>query len=64
MASAVTPDGRVNIMNRNVTRLRGDAATTTRLPKCAVLRALLCEHFGFDIPEVETLHVPGIPDLA
>jgi N-hydroxyarylamine O-acetyltransferase len=30
----------------------------------SALRALLAEHFGFDIPEVETLLVPGIPEWA
>ena len=64
LASAVTPEGRVNIMNRNVTYLRGDAATTVQLADRSALRALLAEHFGFDIPEVETLRVPGIPEWA
>jgi len=64
LASAVTPEGRVNIMNRNVTYLRGDAATTAQLADRSALRALLAEHFGFDIPEVETLLVPGIPEWA
>lgn len=62
MASAVTPEGRVNVMNRNVTHLRGDATTTAQLPDRTALRAVLAEHFGFDLPEVETLRVPGIPD--
>ncbi len=64
MASAITPNGRVNIMNRDVTHLHGDAATTTQLPDRRALRALLAEHFGFDLPEVETLRVPSIPDWA
>jgi len=64
MASAVTPEGRVNVMNRNVTHLRGDATTTAQLPDRTALRALLAAHFGFDLPEVETLRVPGIPDWA
>lgn len=62
MASAVTPDGRVNLMNRDVTYLRGDAATKFQLPDRAALRALLAQHFAFDLPEVETLRVPAIPD--
>lgn len=44
--------------------LHGDAATTTQLPDRTALRALLAEHFGFDLPEVETLRVPSIPDWA
>jgi N-hydroxyarylamine O-acetyltransferase len=64
LASAVTPQGRVNVMNRNVTHLRGDATTTAQLADRSALRALLAEHFGFDLPEVETLRVPGIPEWA
>ena len=64
LASAVTPDGRVNVMNRDVTHLRGGVAATAELPDRAALRALLGEHFGFDLPEVENLRVPGIPDWA
>jgi N-hydroxyarylamine O-acetyltransferase len=64
MASAATPDGRVNIMNREVTYLRGEVATTALLPDRAALRAVFAEHFGFDLPEIETLRVPAIPDWA
>jgi hypothetical protein len=28
----------------------------------AELRALLYEDFGFDLPEVERLHVPAVPE--
>ena len=52
--SAVTPEGRVNVMNWNVTFLRGaDQSTATELADRAALRGLLAEHFGFDLPEVE-----------
>ena len=64
MASAITLDGRVNVMNRDVTHLRGGATTTAQLPDRTALRALLAEYFGFDLPEVETLRVPGIPGWA
>lgn len=61
--SAVTPEGRVNVMNRKVTLLRGTAEpTSTELPDRAALRGLLMEHFGFDLPEVERLAVPAIPE--
>ena len=61
--SKVTPEGRVNVMNRNVRMLRGDAEpTATELPDRAALRDLLWEHFGFDLPEVERLTVPAIPE--
>jgi N-hydroxyarylamine O-acetyltransferase len=32
----------------------------TQLADRAGLRALLAQHFGFDLPEVEALHVPSI----
>jgi hypothetical protein len=28
------------------------------------LRALLATDFGFDLPEVETMRVPGVPEWA
>ena len=61
--SKVTPQGRVNVMNRNVTLLHGaDGATKMELADRAALRGLLAEHFGFDLPEVERLAVPAIPE--
>ena len=62
MASALTPEGRVNIMNRDVTDLRGCGAIKSELPDRVALRALLQEHFGFDLPEAETLRVPSVAD--
>jgi len=64
MASAVTPDGRVNIMNRDVTVLHGAKAETFQLPDRSALRALLAERFGIDLPEAETLRVPSVPEWA
>ena len=63
MASAVTPDGRVNIMDRKFTVFRGTEAETSRrltARRCA----LLAERFGIDLPEAETLRVPSVPDWA
>jgi len=62
MLSAVTPDGVVNVMNRDVTIVRGGEAHTERLADRAALRALLIEYFGFDLPEVEQMIVPAIPE--
>ncbi len=62
MLSAVTPDGRVSIMNRDVTVISGNEARSERLPDRAALRGLLLDHFGFDLPEVERLTVPTIPE--
>jgi N-hydroxyarylamine O-acetyltransferase len=61
--SAVTPEGRINVMNRNVTMLRGaDEPTVMELADRAALRVLLAESFGFDLPEVQNLSVPAIPE--
>jgi N-hydroxyarylamine O-acetyltransferase len=61
--SKVTSGGRVNVMNRKVTLLRGeDASTGMELTDRAALRGLLIEHFGFDLPEVERMAVPAIPE--
>ncbi len=64
MASAVTPDGRVNIMNRDVTVLHGAEAEKSQLPDRSALRALLAERFGIDLPEADTLLVPSVPEWA
>jgi N-hydroxyarylamine O-acetyltransferase len=62
LASAVTTEGRVNVMNRDVTVLRGRTAEKSTLPDRLALRVLLAKHFGFDLPEAETMRVPGVPD--
>jgi N-hydroxyarylamine O-acetyltransferase len=62
MLRALTPDGRISVMNREVTQLRGGIAHERELADRAELRALLAEHFGFDLPEVERLRVPSIPE--
>jgi N-hydroxyarylamine O-acetyltransferase len=51
-------------MNRDVTVLRGGKAETSVLPDRSALRAVLAEHFGFDLPEAETMRVPDVPDWA
>jgi len=63
MLRAVTPDGRISVMNRDVTvRRDGAPAQTSTLPDRAALRALLAERFGFDLPEVLQMRVPTIPE--
>ena len=63
MLRAITPAGRVTVMNREVTIRRGGAAPETfALRDRAALRALLAERFGFDLPEVLALRVPTIPE--
>jgi N-hydroxyarylamine O-acetyltransferase len=64
MLRALLPDGRVSAMNRDVTVVRGGRSETRRLADRAELRALLAEHFGIDLPEVEGLRVPSEPEWA
>jgi N-hydroxyarylamine O-acetyltransferase len=51
-------------MNRDVTVARGGRAEKRKLADRGELRALLREHFGFDLPEVESLRVPTEPEWA
>lgn len=62
MLRAVTADGYVTVMNRDVSVWRGGEPAPTRLADRAALRALLREHFGFDLPLVDRLRVPAIPE--
>jgi N-hydroxyarylamine O-acetyltransferase len=61
MMRALTADGRVTVMNRDVTVLQGNTPHATQLADRAALRALLIKYFGFDLPEVKQLRVPSIP---
>ena len=62
MLRALTPAGRVTVMNRDVTIRDGDDSRSYQLADRLQLRSLLAEHFGFDLPEVERLRVPTIPE--
>jgi N-hydroxyarylamine O-acetyltransferase len=62
LVRAITPAGRVSAMNRDVTVLRDGVAEKSQLSDRAALRALLAAHFGFDLPEVEALTVPSVPE--
>ncbi|MBP8298048.1 MAG: arylamine N-acetyltransferase [Burkholderiales bacterium] len=62
MLRALTDDGRVAVMNRDVTIRRAGVAQALRLADRAALQALLLEHFGIDLPEVARLRVPAIPE--
>jgi N-hydroxyarylamine O-acetyltransferase len=62
MLRALTPTGCVGVMNRDVTTRSGAESNVTQLADRAALRALLANHFGFDLPEAETLRVPAIPE--
>src|SRR6185312_2360850 len=49
---ATTPEGYVSVMNRSVTLVDGGVARSSELADRAALRAMLNDHFGFDLPEV------------
>ena len=61
LMSRFTENGRVSVMNRDVKIIDGEDSRSFQLPDRAALRALLMEHFGFDLPEVDTIRVPAIP---
>jgi N-hydroxyarylamine O-acetyltransferase len=61
LASAVTPEGRVNIMNQDVNLIRNGTGQSIRLTDRKRLRSLVAQHFGFDLPELETMRVDGVP---
>jgi N-hydroxyarylamine O-acetyltransferase len=62
MMSLFKADGRVSVMNRDATIRRGATSYKSQLPDRTALRNLLIEHFGFDLPEVESIRVPAIPE--
>ena len=64
MLRALTPDGRTSVMNRDVTVLSAGGTEKYQLADRKALRALLGEHFGFDLADVETLRVPMIPEWS
>ena len=62
MARAFTADGEVRVRNRDVTLTRGGETQTYQVADRRALRELFAQHFGFDLPEVEYLRVPQIPE--
>jgi N-hydroxyarylamine O-acetyltransferase len=64
MLRALTPDGRIGVMNRDVSTWRDGRAYPSQLADRSALRTLLATHFGFDLPEIEQLRVPSVPEWA
>jgi N-hydroxyarylamine O-acetyltransferase len=62
MLRAYMPGGQVTVSNRDVTVRGGEQVQTSQLADRAALRALLQQHFGFDLPQVERMRVPSIPE--
>jgi N-hydroxyarylamine O-acetyltransferase len=64
MLRALTPGGRTSVVNRDVTVLSEGKTEKYQLADRKALRALLGEHFGFDLADVEALKVPMIPEWS
>jgi N-hydroxyarylamine O-acetyltransferase len=61
MLRALTPQGRVTVMNRELRRQQGAAVLLEELADRRALGALLRADFGIDLPQVERLRVPAVP---
>ncbi|HVZ09486.1 arylamine N-acetyltransferase family protein [Rhodopila sp.] len=61
MMSRFIPSGQVTVMNREAKIVQDGAARTVTLPDRPALRAFVADHFGFDLPEIETLRVSAVP---
>jgi N-hydroxyarylamine O-acetyltransferase len=61
LANAATREGRVNVMNQGVHIIRNGVAEATQLTDRKALRSLVAQHFGFDLLELETMRVDGVP---
>ena len=64
MMRAMTPEGRVTLMNRDVTVRRGEGIETFQLGSRAELRQWTQTHFGFDCPEIDNLRIPSAGEWA
>ena len=64
MLCAHTVDGRVTVMNRMLTIRDARGEHATEIADRATLRAILQEHFGFDLSDIEELRVPAIPEWS
>ena len=62
MLRALTSDGYVSAMNRDVTIRGKDGKRSVQLADRRALRELVVQYFGFDLPEIEQLRVPSIPE--
>jgi N-hydroxyarylamine O-acetyltransferase len=62
MLRAIRDDERVSVMNRAVTRSHDGGERKHELESRAALRKLLNEDFGFDLPGIESLRVPSVPE--
>jgi len=62
LLQAYVPGGRIRVMNRDVTESRHGRALTRTLASRSELRALVAETMDVDLPELETLRIPSVPE--
>jgi N-hydroxyarylamine O-acetyltransferase len=62
MLRAFSPRGRVSMMNRDLTVRDGSAVEKIVLADRPALRSILASDFGFDLPAVEQMRVPSVPE--
>jgi N-hydroxyarylamine O-acetyltransferase len=62
MIRTLTAGGRVSAMNRDLTVLRDGVAEKRQLTDRRELRTLVAGLFGFDLPEIERLRIPSVPE--
>ena len=48
-------------MNQDVNIIRNGIREPAQLPDRKALRSIVAQHFGFDLPEFETMRVDGVP---
>ena len=64
MMRALIDEGRVTLHNRDLTITRNGVPESSQLADRSALRSLLATHCGFDLPEIDRLRVPTIPEWA
>jgi N-hydroxyarylamine O-acetyltransferase len=65
MLRAFTDDGRIAVMNRDVSVYRGETVVESyQLADRAALRELVATHFDVDLPELATVRVPAIAEWS
>jgi N-hydroxyarylamine O-acetyltransferase len=62
MLNLFTADGRVSLMNRDVSERQGVETRGWRVADRQALAALLVERFGIALPEALEVRVPAVPD--
>jgi N-hydroxyarylamine O-acetyltransferase len=60
--ASLTEGGRVTAINRDANVWRGNTPHPIQLADRRALREFIVTHFGFDLPEIEQLKVPTIPE--